>query len=104
MKKVKKGDTVFILAGKDKGRKGKILNVLHKKNKVLVEGINSYKKHQRQTQQFQGGIIERISPIPTSKVKLVCSRCNKPTRIGFKVMGEKKARYCKKCNEVIDKV
>jgi large subunit ribosomal protein L24 len=104
MKKIKKGDTVFILSGKDKGKKGKVLTVLHKKNKILVEGINVFKKHQRQTQQFQGGIIERILPIQTSKVKLFCSRCNKPTRVGVKAVGEKKARYCKKCNEVIDKV
>lgn len=102
---IKKNDTVILLSGKDKGRKGKVINVLPKEEKVLVEKINVVKKHQRPTRDFQGGIIEKPLPVPRSRVMLVCPRCSKPTRIGVKfIEGDKKVRTCKKCQEIIDKV
>jgi len=97
--KVKKGDIVILLSGKDKGKKGKVLKALAKDLKVVVEGINIAKKHQRKTQNFQGGIIERPNALPVSKVQVVCPRCAKPTKIS-KVDGQ---RVCKKCKEVMDK-
>lgn len=101
---IKKNDTVILLAGKDKGRKGKVINVLPKEEKVLVEKINVVKRHQRPTRDFQGGIIEKPLPVPRSRVMLVCPRCSKPTRIGVKFIEDnKKVRACKKCQEIIDK-
>ncbi len=98
--RLKKGDVVLVLSGKDKGKKGKILKVNLKTSKVVVEGVAIMKKHQKPTQKFQGGIIERPNAIPVSKVQLVCPRCSKQTRIK-KLEG---VRICKKCGEVIDKV
>lgn len=101
---VKKGDTVVVLSGKDKGKKGKVLRVMPSKGMVLVEGVNMVTKHvkPRRADQ-QGGRIEQEAPIYSSKVMLVCERCRKPTRIA-KVFIEngQKARKCKKCNEIID--
>lgn len=102
---IKKNDTVILLAGKDKGRKGKVINVLPKEEKVVVEKINVVKKHQKPTRDFQGGIIEKPMPVPRSRVMLVCPRCSKPTRIGVKfIENNKKVRACKKCQEIIDKL
>ena len=97
--KVKKGDNVIMLSGKDRGKKGKVLKVNYKQLKLIVEGVNIIKKHQRRTQTFQGGIIERPALVPVSKVMVVCSRCGKPSRMGL----NKGLRVCKKCGEVIDK-
>lgn len=96
---IKKGDTVTVRAGKDRGKKGKVLRVVTKSGKVLVEGINIVKKHQRQTQKFQGGIVERPAAIIMSKVTIVCPRCGKAAKIK-RVEG---TRACKKCGEAIDK-
>lgn len=96
---IKKGDTVVVLSGKDRGKKGKILRVITKTGKIIVEGVQVLKKHQKPTQKFQGGIIERPAPIPVGKVQVICPRCSKPARIG-RVDG---ARVCKKCGEGIDK-
>lgn len=102
---VKKGDTVYVISGKDKGKKGKIIKVLPKKKKAIVEGVNMATKHQRPTPGVnQGGIIQIEMPIYTSKLMVVCNKCNKPTRIGHKVLEDgSKVRVCKKCQQVIDR-
>ncbi|MBQ9365304.1 MAG: 50S ribosomal protein L24 [Schwartzia sp.] len=100
---VKKGDTVIVLSGKDKGQKGEIVKAIPKKMKVIVEGINKVKRHTKPSQKYpQGGIITRESPIGVSKVMLVCPACKKPTRIAKKLVNGKYVRACKKCGEVID--
>ena len=102
---VKKGDTVYVLSGKDKGKKGKVIKVLPKKNKAIVEGVNMATKHQKPRPGIdQGGIIHVEAPIYTSKLMVVCGKCNKPTRIGHKVLANgSKVRMCKKCQEVLDR-
>jgi len=102
---VKKDDTVMILAGKDKGKSGKVLRVLPDKKKVLVESLNIVKRHTRPTQaNNEGGIIEKEAAIEISNVQLICSSCNKPARTGQKELDDgSKVRFCKKCNEIVDK-
>lgn len=104
-RKVKKSDLVMVIAGKEKGKTGRILRILAKKDRAIVEKINFIKRHQRPTgQQRQGGIIEREAPLDLSNLKLICESCNKPIRVGKKALEDgKKARYCKKCGEMIDK-
>ncbi|ACV61250.1 ribosomal protein L24 [Desulfofarcimen acetoxidans DSM 771] len=101
---VRKGDTVLVLSGKSEGKKGKIISVLPKKERVIVEGLNKVKRHTKPTQTMpQGGIVEKEAPIHSSNVMLICNRCSKPTRIGKRVLDDgKKVRTCKKCGEVID--
>ena len=101
--KIRRNDTVKILAGKDKGKTGKVLKIYPKTNKAIVEGINFIKKHARKTQQNpQGGVVQKESPINIANLAIICTRCNKPTRIGFSILSDKtKARFCKKCEEVI---
>ena len=98
---VKKGDTVVVLSGKDKGKKGKILAVIPKEGKVVVETINMVKKHTKpRTQGQTGGIIEQESPIYASKVMHVCNKCNKATRYAKKILDSgERVRYCKHCGE-----
>ncbi len=99
--RIKKGDTVAVLSGKDRGKQGKVLQVLPEQGKALVERINLMKHFERRTQANQaGGVIEREVPIATAKLALVCPRCSKPTRIGMQVKGDTKQRVCKKCQEV----
>jgi large subunit ribosomal protein L24 len=104
--KVKKGDLVKVISGKDKGKEGKILRVIPKLDKIIVENVNIVKKHQRPTQELrEGGIIEQPSAIHASKVMVVCPSCGKPTRVGYRFLEEgRKVRICRKCNEIIDKV
>ena len=100
---VKKGDTVVVLSGKDKGQQGKVLQAMPKKSKVVVEGINKIKRHTKPNQKApQGGIITREAPLHVSKVMLICPACKKATRIAHKTVNGKNARACKKCGEVID--
>lgn len=101
---VKKGDNVYILNGKDRGKKGKVLNVFPSKHMVLVEGINMITKHVKPRSQFQqGGIIHQEAPIYADKVMLVCSKCGAPTKTGKKFLDNgSKAKICKKCGEVLD--
>ena len=97
--KVKKGDQVLIISGKDKGKKGKILKVFPAKEKILVEGANWKKKNQKPKRQGQKGqMVQLPAPVSVSCVQLICSKCGKATRIGFKIEGEKKYRICKKCD------
>ena len=102
--KIRKGDTVLVIAGKDRGKKGKVRFAYPKDERVLVEGINFIKKHSRVAGQArQAGIIEREAPINVSNLMLLCSKCNHPTRIGSRFLeGRKKARVCRVCKEVID--
>ena len=102
--KIRKNDTVLIIAGKDRGKKGKVRFAYPKNERVLVEGINMIKKHARATRQArQAGIIEREAPINVTNVMFLCSKCNHPTRVGFRFLADgKKVRVCRVCNEVID--
>ena len=100
--KIKKGDTVLVISGKYRGKKGKVLRVFPKENRVLVEGINLVKKHQKPKRTGEKGqIVESPSPIDVSNVKLICPKCKKATRVGYKFEGEKKYRICKKCGKSI---
>lgn len=101
--KIRKDDTVYVITGKDKGKTGKVLRVLPKKGRVIVENINFIYKHMRPSQQLQqGGVIQREGPIEITNLMLVCNKCSKPTRVGFTVLEDgRKVRVCKKCSEVI---
>lgn len=101
---VKKGDTVLVLSGKDRGKKGKVLNVNPAEGMVLVEGVNITTKHVKPKSRYQqGGIIHQESPVNSAKVMIVCSRCGKPTKVEKKIFDNgEKARACKKCNEILD--
>lgn len=103
---VKKGDKVQIMAGKDRGKKGKILRTFPAKKRVVVEGANIIKKHVKPTQKSpQGGIVETPGSIHISSVQLICPQCNQPTRIGSKRNEEgKRVRICRKCDGDIDKL
>ncbi len=101
---IKKGDNVIVLSGVDKGKKGKVLSVIPKERKVIVEGINMATKHKKPRKQGEtGGIIHQEAPIYACKVMHICDKCGKPTRIGHKVLSDgEKVRVCKKCLEVIE--
>ncbi len=101
---IKKDDTVLIISGDEKGKRGRVITVYPKKQKVLVEKLNVIKRHMKPSKKYaQGGIIEKEAPIHRSKVMLVCSKCNKPTRIGLKILESgSKVRTCNKCREVLD--
>ncbi len=100
--KIKKDDKVVVLAGKDKGKQGKVLIADPKGGKVVVEGVNVATKHQKpQGQNREGGIIKIETPIYVSKVQLVCPKCGKGTRVGYKLADGKKVRVCKKCGAEI---
>lgn len=101
---IKKGDTVIVLSGKDKGKKGKVIEVFAETGKVSVEAVNVAKKHQRATRTFPGGIIDRVMPLAAAKLMLVCPRCHEPSRTGTKEVNDKRVRVCKKCSEIMDKV
>jgi large subunit ribosomal protein L24 len=105
MAHVRKGDLVAVIAGRERGKRGKVLRVLPDEGRVLVEKVNMIKKHQRPTQKLrQGGIIEREGALALANVLLVCGRCNGPVRTGVKVLGdERRVRVCKRCGEPIDK-
>lgn len=100
---VKKGDTVVVLSGKDKGKQGKIIQAFPKKAQVIVEEVNKVKRHTKPSLKApQGGIIQKEMPLNVCKVQLVCPACNKPTRIAHKSVDGKNLRVCKKCGEVVD--
>jgi len=102
---VKRGDLVAVIAGAQRGKRGKVLRVLPERGRVLVEKVNMIKKHQRPTQKLrQGGIIEREGSLNLSNVMVVCAKCDRPTRTGVQRLAEgKKVRVCKRCGEMIDK-
>lgn len=99
---IRKNDVVRVLAGKDKGKSGKVIMVFPKTDMVLVEGVNYVKKHARKTQQDQkGGILQKEMPIHISNAALICKNCNKPARVEIKVIEGEKTRICRKCKETI---
>ncbi len=103
MYKIRKGDTVQAIKGKDKGKKGRVLEILARGKKALVEGINLVKKHKRQTKQNQqGGIVSIELPINIGNLMVVCKSCGRPSRIGFQILKDNtKVRFCKGCKEVL---
>ena len=101
---IRKGDNVVVLAGKDRGKKGKVIRVIPKTDRIVVERMNVVKKHQRPSRNSPGGIIEKSLSMPMGKVMLVCPRCSEPTRIRKTRVEDKAARLCVKCEEIIDKV
>jgi large subunit ribosomal protein L24 len=100
--KIKKGDTVLIVSGKDKGRKGKVLEALPKQGRILVEGLNLRKKHVKPKKQGEKGqVVQLPGPMHSSAVKIICTKCGKASRIGYKIEGKNKYRVCKKCKSEI---
>jgi len=101
---IKKDDSILVISGKEKGKRGRVLSVYPLKDSLLIEKINMIKKHMKPSRKYaQGGIIEKEAPIHMSNVMLICPKCNKPTRISnTSLQGGKKVRVCKKCREVMD--
>lgn len=109
--KIKKNDRIIVIKGKDKGQKGKVIRVIPKKNKVIVEGLNLVTKHRRPRKQGEKGQrVQMPMPIDVSNVKLICPKCKKPTRVGYRILEKSakggfasagKFRICKKCQQEI---
>lgn len=99
--KIRKGDKVKILLGKDRGKEGKVVHVRGKDSKLFVEGANLYKRHVKKHGDIEGGIIDLPKPLNISNVALVCPNCNKASRVGYKITGNDKVRICKKCQKEI---
>jgi len=101
---IRKNDTVLVIAGKDRGKRGRVRFAYPKKERLLVEGINFVKKHSRARGAVrQAGIIEREAPIHISNVMLICSKCDKPARVGSRYLADgRKVRFCRVCGEVVD--
>lgn len=103
---VRKSDNVVVVAGKDRGKRGRVLKVLPDRNRLVVEGVNFVKRHTRPNprQNVKGGIVEREAALEASNVQIVCPECGAPTRIGRQLLGDgRKVRVCRKCDGVIDK-
>ena len=102
--RIKKGDTVEVVQGKENGKRGKVLHVLAGEERIVIERVNFIKRHIRPSKkQPQGGVIEREASMHISNVKLVCPSCNQAVRVGVRTDGPDKIRYCKKCNVQVDK-
>ena len=101
---IKKNDTVMVTAGKEKGKTGKVLRIMPKKDRAVVEKVNFIKRHMRPgAHSRQGGIIEKENPINISNLMVVCGKCTDPTRVGRRVLEDgSRVRYCKKCDEIIE--
>jgi len=102
--KIKRGDIVQVMKGKERGKRGKVIKVIPKKMRAVVEKVNMVKKHVRPSQKYPtGGIIEMEAPLHISVLRIVCPKCDKPVRVGRKFLADgTKVRYCKKCGEVIE--
>lgn len=101
--KIKKGDNVLIISGKDRGKKGTIEKVFPKVNKITVIGVNIAKHHLKPSRKNpHGGIIDKLSPIDASNAMVICPRCSQPARVSFKITSGKKMRLCRKCKESLD--
>ena len=101
--KVKKNDTVLVITGKDAGKTAKVLVAIPKTNRVVVDGVNVQKKHKKaRSAQDVSQIVSQSGAIDASNVMVVCPSCGKPTRVGYKIEGDKKARVCKKCGAILD--
>ncbi len=100
--KIRKNDQVVVIKGKDKGKKSKILKGFPEQGMVLVEGVNMRKKHKKPRKEGEKGqVIEIAFPVPVEKIKLICPKCKKAVKVGYKIVGESKHRICKKCSEQI---
>lgn len=103
---IRRNDNVLVVAGKNRGKRGRVIKVLPEKNRLIVEGVNFIKRHTRPnpSQNIKGGIVEREASVHASNVQLVCPECSAPTRIGRKILGDgRKVRICRKCEGVVDK-
>jgi large subunit ribosomal protein L24 len=101
--KIRKNDTVLVIRGRDRGKKGKVRYAYPEKERLVVDGVNMIKRHARaRGGARQAGIIELEAPLHVSKVMLICSKCNRPSRVGFRIVEGKKFRVCSSCEEVID--
>ncbi len=102
--KIHKDDRVLVIAGKDRGKQGKVMRASPKGQRLVVEGANMVKRHMRaRPPAIQGGIMEREAPLPVSNVMLLCDKCNHPARVGYRILEDgKKVRSCRACGEVID--
>ena len=103
---IRKNDTVSVIAGRDNGKRGRVLKVIPAKNRIIVEGVNIIKRHTRPNPQrnIKGGIVEREGAVHASNVQLVCPECGKMTRVGRRVLTDgRKVRICRKCEGVVDK-
>ena len=103
---IRKNDTVLVVTGKDRGKRGRVLKIAPEKNRLIVEGVNLIKRHTKPNPRAnaKGGIIEREAPVHASNVQLVCPECGAQTRIGRKILGDgRKVRVCRKCEGVVDK-
>jgi large subunit ribosomal protein L24 len=103
---LKKNDSVVVITGRDRGKRGRVLRVVPEKHRVVVEGVNFIKRHTRPNPQknVKGGIVEREAPLSASNVQLVCPECSNPTRVGRKLLDDgRRVRFCRKCKGVVDK-
>ena len=103
---IRKNDNVLVIAGKDRGKRGRVLKVLPVKNRLVVEGVNMIKRHTKPNpgRNIKGGIVEREASLHASNVQLVCPECSTQTRIGRRILGDgRKVRFCRKCEGVVDK-
>lgn len=103
---IRRNDTVLVIAGRDRGKRGRVLRVLPERNRLIVEGVNLIKRHTKPNPQrnIKGGIVEREASIHASNVQLVCPECGRATRIGRRIVGDgRKVRICRKCEGVVDK-
>ncbi|MCX5710531.1 MAG: 50S ribosomal protein L24 [Candidatus Omnitrophica bacterium] len=103
MSKIRKGDFVQIIKGKDKGKKGKVISIMDKGKRAIIEGLNLAKKHKRQTRQDEkGGIVQIEAPVAIGNVMFICKSCDKPVRVGFSILKDgSKTRICKICKEAV---
>ena len=103
---IRKNDNVIVTTGKDRGKRGRVLKGLPEKNRVIVEGVNTIKRHTKPNPQrnIKGGLVEREAPLHASNVQIVCPDCGRATRIGRKILGDgRKVRICRQCEGVVDK-
>jgi large subunit ribosomal protein L24 len=102
--KIRKDDTVLVITGKDKGKKGKVRFAYPDDKRIMIEGVNMVKKHAKAKKQVrQAGIIEREAPISVASVMFLCAKCNKPARVGYRMLQDgRKARVCRACGEVVE--
>jgi large subunit ribosomal protein L24 len=104
MMRIRKGDEVAVIAGKNKGKHGKVKELIPETDRVVIEGVNMIKRHTKRGMARQAGIVEREAPIAASNVMPLCGKCGKPARVGIRELGDgAKARYCKACGEIIEK-
>jgi large subunit ribosomal protein L24 len=102
-KRLKKGDMVKVISGKEKGKSGKILKAIRDENQIIVEKLNIVKRHKKPDAKGKGGILEKEGPMSVSKVMYICRKCDVGVRVGFRILEDgAKVRVCKKCNEILD--